>query len=214
MGKKTKNLFGEWRDNDLDLLDLILIDKDFIKLVNKARKEAKLNVKRLPNNFLTAQIYNIALDYAKRIVDLFDLHRIWLSTISSYIVTGKLLSPGEGIYISEGSIPYNFERKSFLHADSFELIVTEKTSFYNVRDYLDLHKKEIKAILKRLPKRRRVESRIDVLMIVKQHMQQGENAKKIYNFLYEKDPNVNVSMEQVRHYIRRINQFLKGLPIT
>lgn len=214
MEVKFDNSGETWRLEDRNIVKLLAVDKTFNEVINKARLECKLDPVHLPEDFINANMYSISVKHARWLIEYFDLHKLWLHTLSYFIITGKLVSPGNGIYISGTSIAYNPVRKKFLHPDSFSLIVTEKTGFDNLIATLVERKAEINKILNDLPKRRNMINGIKYKIDIKRLMDEGKTIEEIFTYLTENYPKIDFDIIHIRNWMRRIEQHLKGFKLT
>lgn len=209
------NSNGVWDQSDKQLFQFLILDKPFIDLVIKARKEIDIDEPNLPKNFTTAQIYEIAKRYTKEIIDFYSLHNSWFHPISFFIATGKVQSPGIGIYMSGFSESFNAIKGKFLYAGPFEITITENIHINNLYKFIKNNKVEIKKALKRLPKCRISIKDLENLKIrleVKELSDAGLTVKEISEKLLVQYSDLDEQM--VRHYIRRNKQFIEGSKIT
>lgn len=208
------NSNGDWEESDKQLFQFLIRDKQFIDLVIEARKEIGIKESNLPKNFSTGQIYEIAKSYTKEIIDLYSLHNAWFHSISFFIVTGKVQSPGMGIYLSGFSKSFNIRKKEFLYSGPFEIIITEKVGIDKLYKFIKNKKLEIKKALKQLPKRRRGINDLDLKMRlkVKELSDAGATVKEISEKLLVQYSNLDE--QKIRHNIRRNKQFIEGSKIT
>lgn len=203
-----------WRESDRHLFKLLLEDKFFQKVVNEARQKLQINENNLYKNFSTAKVVNISEEYSHIIVGTFDLAIHWEFPLSFFIATGKIKSPGAGIYISALTIPMNKIRGEFLHPESFSLEVTEKMGFQNLINHLSKNRKRIKEYLNRLPRKRNEVQNLEMRLDIKRLCSENKNINEIYDYLMDHYAELEPDKEKVRNWIRRNKELLMGYKIT
>lgn len=204
----------EWRESDKHLFKLLCEDKLFQEAVNEARRKLKVKEGKLYKNLATAEICQISEKYANIIVEIFDLAKHWEFPLSFFIATGKIKSPGKGIYISALIIPMNKVRGEFLHPESFSLEVTEKMGFQNLIDHLIKNKHGIKEHLNRLPQKRAELTSLRMRLDVKKLCEKKYTLDQILDFLDKKYEDSAPDRQTLKHWIRRNEQYLMGFRIT
>lgn len=206
------NSVGDWDESDKQLFQFLVRDKQFIDLVIGARKNLGINELNLLENFATAQIYETAKIYTTKILKFYDLHFAWFHPISFFIVTGKVQSPGKGIYMSGISLSFKNRRGKFMYSGPFEITITENIGIDKFYKFIRNNKIEIKKAINQLPKRRIAIKDLKSLKIrlaIKEL--EGKTVKEISDKLIQ---HTDLDEPNIRHYIRRNKQFIEGSKIT
>ncbi|OGE18142.1 hypothetical protein A2769_02755 [Candidatus Daviesbacteria bacterium RIFCSPHIGHO2_01_FULL_37_27] len=203
---------GDLDESDKQLFQFLIQDKQFLELVIKARQEMGIDESNLPVNFATAQFYEIAKKYTEKILELYDLHHLWFHPISFFIVTGKVQSPGSGIYMSGVSGSFDSRRGEWVYSGPFEITITENIGIDKLYKFIGDHRNTIKAAIKQLPKRRisikdlrSLKIRLEIKKL------EGVSVKEISEKLIKyKD----LDEQKIINYIRRNKQYIEGSKIT
>lgn len=204
----------EWRESDKHLFSLLCEDKFFQATVNEARQKLNIKEGKLYKNLAKAEIIEISEKYADIIVEAFDLAKHWEFPLSFFIATGKIKSPGKGIYISALMIPMNKIRGEFLHPESFSLEVTEKMGFYNLIKHLEKNKSKIREHLNKLPQKRNEIDNLEMRIAIKRLSSEGKTIDEIYDYLTEHYNHLDPDKEKIRNWIKRNEKLLMGYKIS
>lgn len=202
---------GKWRKRDRDYFKLLSSTRTFRDLIKKARQEIGLNEERLPKNFETGKLYAATQEYSRNLIDLYDLSEFWEEPLRFFIATGKMPSPGQGIYLSGLSIEFNPSRDP-MRPSSFKIEVSEKMGYTNIIKFVNQNKQYIQNYLDKLPNRRSKINNAEIKLDVYKLYEEKVPVSEIAQFLVNKY-DISVDEQTIWNWIRRMNQALFGKEI-
>lgn len=204
--------WGTWRAREQNYFRFLSGTKNFQNLIKKARREIRINERKLPKNFETGELHSQTEKYAQEIVDIYGLGIFWNEPIRFFIVTGKMPSPGEGIAMSAWTPVLNPDKKTAIPPSTFSITVSEQMGYSSIKDFVDQNKDYIQNFLKKLPPKRSRMEKAEIKLDVFKLYEKKVPVPKIAQFIVDK---YDKSLEEqiIWNWIRRMEQALYGRKI-
>ncbi len=198
------------------LIQMFEADNNFEILVKQAR--LKCGVKKLLNNIPTPEIYKKSTREAEKLVDLYNLPSCWIFSLQFFIVTGKFLPSGNGMYLS-GNSQRLFPDSNTYKPEEIIITIYQKRSFDDLIKFIYANKSEIQERLKKLPRIGELTGKYFGLkrkifeLHTKYKMQPAEIEKKLEKLYPKASQNAEITTTKISGWIQDFKKALKGTPI-